>query len=303
MSSPTFRTFFYPHRLITYLIACFALLAGGCHGGADRATDAALAKGMESLKMFDFNEAYKQLSIAQPAISRDAENWRDVTYAYALACWHKPPPRKDTTDQAVGLFNELLQTELDPEWQARVLLSLARIYEVNDYVGDVVELEKARELYREVIQANPDSPMAFEATLRLAQTYVQELDDDSIAKGMALVRAQIERNPDSPWCAVANQYLGDLYFQNNGDIANALKCYQAAEKLGFAKDSGAHFYLWRMSKWASELGQQEEAVRLWIRIVEEYPRSPNGTLARDYVRAYVEQHPESGITPPELQSW
>ncbi|WP_309380910.1 tetratricopeptide repeat protein [Cerasicoccus frondis] len=287
------------------LIAACALLVGGCDapGGSSSDSSDAYSKGIEALEMFDFNEAYKQLSKYQPNLSPKDKNWLDATYAYAISSWHRPPPRKETIDQAVELFNELLAADIPEDWKARVRLSLGRIYEVDDYTGDSIDLEKARGFYQEVAKQYPTGELGYQATLRLAQTYVQQLNPEAIDKGVELLKQRIKQDPDSPWASLSYQYLGDLYANYYEDIAAALECYQHAEVIGFANESQAHFYLWQMSKWANQLGQQEEAVRLWTKVVEDYPRSPYGTVSRDHVRAYVNEHPESGITPPELKTW
>lgn len=296
---------FYGRLVIIEVITAFTLIFSGCNA-QDRSGDGELSayeKGLAALEMFDFGEAYDQLSIAQRELSPSDENWLDATYAYALASWHRPPPRAETINQAEGLFNELLAADISDDWKTRVKLSLARIYEVNDYPGDIVELDKARALYRDVVETHPTGEFGYQSSLRLAQTYIQQLDTSSILEGIKIIEEQIERDPDSNWANIAYQYLGDTYYFGMADPTKALEYYLIAEELGFSNDSSTHFFLWRMAEWANELGEEREAVRLWTRIVNEFPRSAYGTLSRDNVRAYVKKHPDSGITPPELQTW
>lgn len=282
------------------------LIAGGC-GAPERSNDnvdkSHYERGIAALKMFDFAEAYQELSIAQPEIPQTDPRWVEATYAYALASWHRPPPNPETISQAEGLFRELLDADISDDWKTRVRLSLARIYEVGDYPADVVDMVQARELYRQVQKEYPAREFGYQATLRLAQTYVQELSEESTYQAIELIKAQIERDPKSPWASTAWQYLGDLYNRALSDVPAALTAYEKAESLGFPNESRTDFYLWVMSEWALELGQQEQAVRLRTRIVEEYPRSPYGTMSRDFVRDYARTHPEKNIPTPELKTF
>lgn len=293
-------------RWLALLMLAWAMLAPGCgspEGSKGGVEKSAYERGITALEMFDFQEAYLQLSQAYPDISRDDPRWLEATYACALASWHRPPPDPEKINQAVGLFRELLAAEIPDDWKARVRLSLARVYEVGDFPDDEIDLAAARELYQQVQKDHPTDEFGYQATLRLAQTYAQQLDEPFVREAIGLIQAQIERDPDSPWAAVAWQYIGDLYAMSLQDQAAALRAYLHTEQMGFPNESRSDVYLWRMAQWASELGRLEEAVRLWTRIVVEFPRSPYGTIARDYVRAYAKAHPEKNITPPELQTW
>ncbi|GHB98802.1 tetratricopeptide repeat protein [Cerasicoccus arenae] len=292
----------YKSLVIGVIASCFA----GCGSPDDPTGEALLTpteKGLSALKMFDYDEAYQQLSKVQPTLAPTDPQWLEVTFAYALASWHRPPPNQRNIDQAAQLFNEMINAKVSEEWKTRAQLSLARIYEVDDYIGDKVDLAKAREIYRQVQNRYPTGDFGYQASLRLAQTYVQELEPKAIEQGIDIVREQIARDPESPWAAVAYQFLGDIYIQANGDAAAALKAYQMAEKIGFSNNSRTDAYLWRMAGWAKQIGEEPEAVRLWTHIVEEFPRSPYGTLSRDNVREYALQYPEKGITAPELKTW
>lgn len=260
-------------------------------------------RGLAALEMFDYNEAYLQLVEVQPYLSQDDPRWLEATYSFALANWHRPPPNKENIERALALFQALLREDIPDNWRTRVRLSLARIYEIKDYPDDTVDIKEARSLYEMVRQEYPAGEFGYQATLRLAQTYVQELNQDSVQEAIKLIQAQIERDPNSLWAAIAWQYMGDLYANALLDPAAALAAYQKTESLGFPNESRAHIYLYRMANWATELGQENEAVRLLTRIVTDYPRSPYGTMARDRVREYANAHPDKGITPPELQSW
>jgi len=291
---------------LAVLVIAVASLAQGC-GSPERSTTQSekseYERGITALEMFDFQEAYLQLTRAYPDIPKSDPRWMEATYAYALASWHCPPPDPDKIEKAVGLFRELLAADIPDDWKARVRLSLARIYEVQDFSNDEIDLTAARDLYRELQKEYPAGEFGYQATLRLAQSYAQELTDESTQKAISLVSEQIERDPQSPWAPLAWQYVGTLYAEYLGDLEAGLKAYQKAESMGFVNESRAHYNLWQMAAWANELGQMDEAARIWTRIVVDYPRSPYGTVARDNVREYARNNPDKGITPPELQTW
>ncbi len=278
--------------------ACM-LLFTSC-GSSD--SESAAAVGWEdALRMYDFGEAYEQLSEIQPLLAQTDEDWAKVTFAYGLACWHRPPPSQKMIDQALVLFEQLLASQASDALKVRTQLSIGRIYEVYDYPGDEVDLNKARSCYRQVIEDNPTGEFGYRASMRLAQTYVQVIDDDSIAEAERIILEQIDRDPDSEWASLAYQYLGDLSYQYHGDMPKALEFYQKAEQAGFVEESREHFFLWNMAHWAEELGNEEESFRLYSKIVSKHSRSPYGTLARDRAQAYADANQELGLEIPELK--
>lgn len=305
MSKPRFQISF-KTCVASLLIIAATTVVPGCGSperSANDSSDSAYKRGLAALEMFDFVEAYQELSEFQPTLAQSDPRWMEATYAYAVASWHRPPPDEEKIQQAVGLFRELLEADIPKEWKTRVKLSLARIYEVGDFPDDEIEIERARELYQEIIKEYPTGEFGYQASLRLAQTYVQELDPESVKEGIDTIRAQIERDPNNQWASIAWQYLGDLYNRSLENTKEALAAYREADEIGFANESRTDFYLWLMSEWALELGRTEEAVKLRTRIVEDFPRSPYGTLSRDYVRTYAANHPEKNITPPELHTF
>ncbi|GHC01365.1 tetratricopeptide repeat protein [Cerasicoccus arenae] len=261
-------------------------------------------EGLAALRIFDFTSAYKSLSRIQPELPQTNPRWEEITFAYAISCWHATPPDPEKTKIAVDLFREILNSDANDGYKTLSTMALARIKEVSSSDGDgVTDLEQARALYESVQKEHPTGKAGYQASLRLAQSYVQLLTPESIQQGLVIIAAQIEKDPVDPWAAVAYQYSGDLYAYYLNDISTALDCYLKADEIGMANASRADVYLWGMSMWAAQLSKDALAVKLWQRIINDHPRSIYGTMARDHLKDYASSHPDEAVEIPVIKTW
>lgn len=278
-------------------------LLHGCGQGTldDKQKTTLINDGVAALEFFDFEKAYKSFSEVRPFLTEGTREWEEVTYGLALSAWHKSPPDGFMVGLATELFHELINQGSSPEIVAQVRLDLGRIYEITDFPGDKVNVEKAQKEFETVMAQNPGNDFGYQGMLRLAQTYVQELSTSSAEKATALISDYITKYPDNPWKAVAAQYMGDVYFKYLEDNTKALESYKIVKAVGFPNRSKADVYTWRMGILAERTGQQREAIEYFNEVVTDYPRSIFGTSARDKIAAYVKENPNSDIVVPELQ--
>lgn len=259
-----------------------------------------LRQGEEALSFFDFNRARQLLAEVQPHLQPGSDQWVEATYALGLASWHSSPSTSAFINQAEALFEALIAARPESDFALQARIDLGRIDEIRDYRGDAVQIDRARERWREVMDLSPGTDFGYQAMLRLAQTYAQTLDFAEVQEATLIISNYLEKYPDSAWVSVAAQYLGDLYADYLDELEPALEAYQIAHQRGFANRARADLYVWRMAEFARRLDQQHLAVDYYQEILEKYPRSMFGTLARDHLREYVKQYPDSGLVVPEL---
>jgi hypothetical protein len=152
----------------------------GCGGNATDPDEVqAIVEEAESrLKAYDFGAAFKLFSKINPS-----ELNEESTYAYALSAWHSSPPSSEHLDLALSMLSELAKSK-NTELAAQALLDMARIYEVKDYSGDEVDLEKSRQLYVQASEVvGGESSLYYQAIMRLAQSYAQELTPAEVKSG------------------------------------------------------------------------------------------------------------------------
>ncbi len=295
-TSPNSKAFF-----VLLLIA--SLLLGGCGGSSNKGfadNEARLEEAAKALTIYDFDKAYKLLTPIQDELEVGTPLWEKATYTLALAAWHKSPPDSFNLGQATELLDSLIKHGSSEDLVATARIDLGRIYEVPSYPGDTTDVEKARALYREVIETHAGDDFGYQAIMRLAQTYVQQLDEAGLEEAFRLIQVAVDDYPENPWKAVAAQYLGDLYADDLGDYAKALEAYQIAQKIGFPVRSKADIYTWRMGIFAERAGQERLAMDYFHEVVTDFPRSVYGTYARDRIATYLEEHPDSSLTVPKI---
>ncbi|WOO41277.1 tetratricopeptide repeat protein [Rubellicoccus peritrichatus] len=290
-------------KTLLFGLASLIVLLHGCGPAelSDREKNDLIESGVAALEFFDFKKAYEDLSKVRPQLEEGSKQWEEVTYGLALAAWHTSPPDGFMVGLATELFQDLINQGKSPEIIAQVRLDLGRIYEITDFPGDKVNVEKAQQEFETVMKQNPGNDYGYQGMLRLAQTYVQELDTANAEKAANLISDYIARYPESEWKSVAAQYLGDIYYMYLGDDTKALEAYKIAKAAGFPNKSSMDVYIWRMGILAERTGKDRDATDYFYEIVTEYPRSVYGTYARDRVAEYVDKHPNSGVVVPELQ--
>ncbi|WPJ95841.1 hypothetical protein SH580_20705 [Coraliomargarita algicola] len=297
-----------PSRLQNTKIALpvFASILALCHltgcNDSSQSQEDTVEAGFEALKYYDYNLAETKFNQAQSDLSPDDQEWTKITFSAAIASWHSSPPSGTSIDHAQSLFEEIVEKSEDAQVVAMAKVNLARIAEVADFPNDTVDLAKAQSLYEEVMTSAEGTDIAAEATMRLAQTHVQSLTEDGVQRAISLLENFLKNNPDSAWQSVAAQYLGDLYFERLADPAAALKAYQIAEAAGFANDTKAHIYIWRMSRFARLAGDQRLSAEYCKQLVENFPRSQYGWVAVKSIKEYNEAHPENAMAVPSIQN-
>ncbi|MGE9291522.1 MAG: tetratricopeptide repeat protein [Puniceicoccales bacterium] len=289
-------------RCIVSVVGGVALLVAlGC-GGSDVEKDP-FEEGLRSLSIFDFEVAYKNLSIAVEQMDPSDPQWIEAAYALGIAAWHQSPSRAEYIRQATELFEQIAETTDQKELKYRCYLNLARILEVPDYVGDAKDIEGARSYYEETLEAMPGTDVGSQANFRLAQTYLEQMNDESFQEAVMIVTDYLNEYPDAPLANVGWQFVADIqkFYLNNREAA--LEAMMKAYDLGFAVQSKEDVYIWQIADLAMGLDQNAEAVEFLTTLVKHYPRSKYRWVAREELKRLAEENPEMNIEIPELTAY
>lgn len=281
----------------------FLLFVSACSDGDDSGGGTQherLEQGIDALKTFDFETAYSKLSALHLELTPADEDWAWTTYTLGVAAWHRPPPSETGIAEATNLFEALIESKPNTELAASALLDLGRIAEVVNYRGDVPDVPAAQGYYREVIEAYPDTEMSIRASLRLAQTYAQTFDPESVEEAVDLLEACLVQDPNSDWTGVIAQYIAWLEAFYLGEPEASLESYEIVRDYGFSRKAESDGYLWQYGLLAQSVGRDLLAVDIYTEIVEGYTRSVYGTVARQRIIKIAQAHPEANIEIPEL---
>ncbi|MBC2603627.1 hypothetical protein H5P30_17740 [Puniceicoccus vermicola] len=276
-------------------------LVSGC--GNESSSESAAEQGLQALSIFDFEEAYDDLTTAVEGMSPSDPEWVELAYALGISAWHRSPSTPEFVQEASDLFEEVAITTEDEAVRNRCYLNLGRIAEVKDFADDPKNAEVAREYYLKVAEAVPGTDLGSRAILRLAQTYIDDLNQEGYQEAVNIVRSYFEEDPDAPYANVGWQFVGDIERFYLGDEEAALEAMQLAYAKGFAVESKEDVYIWQMSQLATHLGLTEDAVTYYTTIVTKYPRSRYRWIAREELIKLAEQNPELEIEIPELTAY
>ncbi|MDQ8207323.1 tetratricopeptide repeat protein [Coraliomargarita sp. SDUM461003] len=286
---------------------CFGFMLGasllvGCGGpeASELSVEEQVQAGVKALQIFDFEQSREILLQAQPKVDVSDETlWTLATYSYALSAWHDSPPVEENVLVAKAALQELIERYPQSLYASCALIDLGRMAEIKDFPHDEPDVETARGYYRQVIQEFPDSDMAVRATLNLAQTYAQELEESSVRQAIQLLEERLP-NLDSGWVGLYAQYIAQLYAFYLKDHDAAIQPYLKAVDAGLPRASDGDVSLWQLGLLAEDVGQAMTAARSYAKLIDAYPRSVYTTVARQRLLAIAEQNPAAEITIPEL---
>ena len=270
--------------------ALFALALVGCGGSSD--SENALEKGVNALRIFDFDEAYDYLSVAVGEMDPSDPQWVEAAYGLGVAAWHRSPSAAEFIEEAVELFQKVASVTDDDQVRFRCYLSLGRIEEIRDFVEEDKNVEGA-----------PGSELASRAVFRLAQTYIDELNEESYETAVAMVSDYLTEYPDVRFANVGWQYVADIEKYYRKDNRAALAAMKKAYALGFAVESKEDIYIWQMANLALSVGDLEDGVVYLTEVVRSYPRSKFRWVSQQKLKELAEEYPQMNIEIPELTAF
>jgi tetratricopeptide (TPR) repeat protein len=240
------------------------------------------------------------------AVEAKADNRQVKAEAmFALSnLWRQRQPGSDIV-KSKALLEQIVGDYKDTSVAPWAMLTLARMADLPEYEKDR-NVKEATRLYEEIVQRFPTLPVADEATLRLAFTYIEKIDDEaSQAKGSEIMEKWLAARPDNYLAAAMQTMLGDRYqrrgdqTQHKDDYARAMACWAAADKAGIpGLDDRATLY-YKMGNVAEhKLKDYPLAVKWYEKLVYEVQRDRRfyvSKLAAERLRK------EAGM-PPRLDT-
>jgi len=240
-----------------------------------------LESGWQHLRYYDFTRAeplFRQVRQSQPAGSGP---WIQATFALATCLHHHIPPSAKRVALARKLFADLARNYPQHRCAARALMNVARIDELRDYHKDRIDVPSARKIYRQVIQRYRDRPIAGEATLRLAQSYITTFDEPQVREGVKLLEAWLKQRPQDPLAGVMWLMLGDAYFYPLQDYRRCVDAYVRADELNSLEPGREGLFYWRIATVARrKLDDRDLAVTYYTKLITDAPSYGKGYEAQ-----------------------
>ncbi len=278
---------------------------GGCtrtdYAGEDSA--ALLEQAREQVKIFNFAIAQPMFAQLTQDLKEGSDDWSEAMIGLAVCAWHRSPNGPDHVATARTALERLVAEEsAGGRFKAHAAFMLGRIAEVLDYPTDVVDLEQARKHYRRVIETWPQAPIAPEAELRLAGSYLQEFASaDRVREGIAVLERWLAKYPGHMGSSLAARLIGDAYHLSLDDHDTAFQWYLRAAEMGLLNTAQEGNFYWMLASLAEEEDRDVDvAVRYYQKIIQETPRSGRAYEAQLRLAALRERFPERNITVPVI---
>jgi len=248
----------------------------GTSVGADGAPDP-IREGWQYVRYYEFDRAEPYFREVLETAEANSDRWKEATFGLAVSLHHKRPPTASAIQEAAKLFRELAEKDPNEKFAPRALMNLARIHELRDYFQDVIELDKARAIYRKVIESYGDRPIVDEAVLRLAQSHINTFQTDQVNQGVKVLTDWLAKHPENSLAGLMWVYLGDVYFYPLGDSARCVAAYVEADRRNSLEPGQEGVFYWRIANLAdSKLNNRDLAIVYYTKLITEVPSQGKG---------------------------
>jgi tetratricopeptide (TPR) repeat protein len=292
-----------------FLVAIVAAPSGAAHAGddsgdhRDRDRDRALLRSaLEEISHFNFDGAYASFIQVQRNTLVGSDEWQEATFGAATCAQQTLPPSQAKAQEARELYQLLLEKSPQSKYAPRTMMNLGRLAELRDYFGDAVDPSRARQWYQQVVERWPDDPIAGEATLRIAATYIQTYDIEQVRVGIALLESWLVKHPRDPLAGGMWSYLADMNFLPMQNYARSIECYRQADRFRFADRNRQGQVYWRAAVNADRyLNDRDTAVHFYTKLIADVPNSGMGYAAQVALKRLGAAVPEIQLYSPKRQ--
>jgi tetratricopeptide (TPR) repeat protein len=294
------------HSIICLLVVVLVGLTA-CSRKASELSDAELTKAFEQateeLVCFNFPASYQLFSDLLASLPAEHPLYFKTTYGKATCAQHITPPTHAMLNEAITLFEQIVNQCKDEQLVGRSMINLGRIAELRDYPGDEIDLVKARDYYTKVVERYASSELADEAILWTAGTYIQVVADrDSKLHGVEMLEKWLKDRPDNAFASPMWTYLAQTYQLELMDLSNALNCYLMADKIGLPVDSQVSMIYWRMATIAEKVPNAlQTSVNYYQKIIRITPTSGRAFESQLALERLSKAHPEMKIQVPQIK--
>jgi tetratricopeptide (TPR) repeat protein len=268
-----------PHWLSRATMALALALAPAVPAAAakDEASGAVaekIATATEEVAYVNLDKARGLFAAARAMTKPGSPAWETAIFGEATCTWHLLPITRENAENARRLFAELVERSPHGKATPRAMMNLGRILELPEDRDDPVDLPGARRWYEKVIDTWPADPIAGEATMRTAGTYIQTFEEKAVRHGVELLRKWVEGHPTDPLASIMWQYLADTYFFPIKDYQRALEAYDRVDALGWTEKGLQGPYYWRIAQMSERfLKNRDASVKYYTKIITETPNS------------------------------
>ncbi len=299
------------------VLASGGLLLGAIASCSDRSSPAtaqqALEEGLHQVSSLRFDTGYVAFDEAVRKGKPGTDLYVKALFGKATCAHHRMPPSSSTIQEAAQLYQQVERQEPGSLLAAKSLLSLGRIAEMRDYFGDEINMPLARQYYKQVAEKWDGQPIAGEATLRLAESYMQTYTEDDAITGVAFLEKYLDRHPDDPLKSAMWQYLGDSYFSPLSQVTEndaqrlvyyrkSVTAYQQAAKIGWMQKGRQGAIYWCVAKMADRyLNDAPLAAEYYAKIIIETPNSGKAYEAQLAIQRLNREHPELKAPVPPIK--
>ncbi|HEY3593323.1 MAG TPA: tetratricopeptide repeat protein [Polyangiaceae bacterium] len=262
-----------PLRAAVAFLAVTTLSAATASSDAPAAQEK-LAEAMQQVAYINLEKARTLYAEAKASAPRGSADWDKALFGEATCAWHQLPIQRANADEAARLFTELLHVSPRGAFAPRSMMNLGRILELPEDRDDPVDLPGARAWYQKVVDLWPNDPIAGEATLRIAGTYIQTFETKAIATGIERLRGWVEARPGDPLASIMWQYLAETYFFPLKDYQRSLEAYDKVDALGWTEKGLQGPTYWRIARLCDRfLNNRQAAIKYYTKIIDETPNS------------------------------
>jgi tetratricopeptide (TPR) repeat protein len=242
--------------------------------GQETAASEKIARAAQEVAYVNLEKARDLFAEVRASTRPGQPDWERAIFGEATCIWHLLPIERANAEQAAKLFSELIARAPQSSFAPRAMMNLGRILELPEDRDDPIDLPGARVWYQKVLDGWPNDPIAGEATLRIAGTYIQTYDDAQLREGVALLRSWVEAHPRDPLASIMWQYLAETYFFPLNDYQRSLEAYEKVDELGWADQGLQGKYYWRIAQMSERfLKNRDAAIKFYNKIIDETPSS------------------------------
>ena len=243
---------------------------------ADNAASAPelLQNAATEVSYLSFDRALPLLVQAGKLAPEGSPGWQQAIFGQAVCLQQIAPATAGNLDAATKLYKLLIEKYPVSPYATQSMMALGRLAELVDYLGDAPDRPAARQWYEKARQVSGDaSDLASEATVRIAATYIQEMDADLVKKGITILTDWLKQHPKNALASAMWQYAGDSYLYPLSDYGQALDCYLKADAIGLLEKGREGPTYWRMANLADRVGNNDVAITYYTKIIEKTPTS------------------------------
>jgi tetratricopeptide (TPR) repeat protein len=254
-----------------------SLLLGGFAGASDKnvggTAAGALTQAATEVSFLSFDRALPLFDRALSLSALGSDEWQAASFGRATCLNHIAPATDARLKQAAAIYRELAEKFPLGKFAAPSMLALGRIDELVDYRNDKPDREAARAWYERAREAARGTPLADEATLRIAGSHIQLMTPESVRAGIDVLEKWLKQFPDNSLASAMWQYAGDSYLYPLEDERKALDCYVQADRIGLMERGREGPVYWRMAQLAERVKDRDTAIAYYTKTIVKTPTS------------------------------